>query len=298
VSTKDVEPHARAVLEMWLGGQASGGAAADILFGIAEPGGRLAETIPRALSDTPSYLNFPGTPEQVLYGERLYVGYRLYDTTGRDVAHPFGHGLSYTTFTYTELTAEVPDPTRNEAIIAFTVTNTGQRTGSEVAQVYVTDPVSSIDRPERELKAFRKVRLAPGESQRIGLPLTERAFAFWDQQRHAWTVEPGTFGISVGASSRDLRLSADIELTVEPTPIPLTLDSTVGEWMARPQARNALVATMAEAADGRARSIAGDDAVLQMVASLPLRRFFKLGLIDLSPDRTADLLGHANEGIR
>jgi beta-glucosidase len=289
VTTHTVERHAKAVLEMWLGGQASGGAAAELLFGVAEPGGRLAETIPLALSDTPSYINFPGTAEQVLYGERVYVGYRWYDKVRREVAHPFGHGLSYTSFTYSDLDVTVPDPARNEARVAFTLTNTGQRPGSEVAQVYLSDVEASADRPERELKAFRKVRLAPGESRRIELTLTERDFAFWDAPEHRWTVEPGAFRIAVGASSRDLRLTAEIELIAPPPPVRLTFDSTLAEWLARPSARDALLESMV-AVTGQA----ADENLLRMVESMPLTRIFALGGVEIADETAAKLLARAN----
>ncbi len=292
VTTHQAERHAGAVLEMWLGGQASGGAAADILLGAAEPGGRLAETIPLALSDNPSYVNFPGTPDRVLYGERHYVGYRWYDKVAREVAHPFGHGLSYTTFGYADLRAEVPDPARAETTVAFTLTNTGPRAGSEVAQIYVTDVEASADRPERELKAFRKVRLAAGESHRVEVRLTERDFAFWDERRHRWTVEPGTFRIAVGASSRDLRLSADVDLAVPLRPVPLTLDSTIGEWMARPAARNALQRATADIR--MARAFGGDGALRTMVASMPLRRILAFSQTGISDDTATAMLAEAN----
>jgi beta-glucosidase len=289
VTTHHVERHARAVLEMWLGGQAAGGAAADILLGAAEPGGRLAETIPLALSDNPSYVNFPGTPDRVLYGERHYVGYRWYDKVGREVAHPFGHGLSYTTFGYADLRAEVPDPARAEATVAFTVTNTGPRAGSDVAQVYVTDVDTSADRPERELKAFRKVRLAAGESRRVELRLTERDFAFWDLSRNRWTVEPGTFRVTVGASSRDLRLSVDIDLAVPLSPVPLTLDSTLGE-----AARDALRRAMTDGDNRISRAFGADEALQSMVASMPLRRVLALGTAGISDDAATAMLEQAN----
>ncbi|MEU9456677.1 glycoside hydrolase family 3 N-terminal domain-containing protein [Streptomyces sp. NPDC048277] len=296
VVTHEIEELARSVLELWLGGQASGGAAADVLLGRAEPGGRLAETIPLALSHTPAHINFPGTPERVLYGERLYVGYRWYDKTARDVGHPFGHGLSYTTFAYTDLAVRVPDPRRNAAVVAFTLTNTGQRTGSEVAQVYVTDVEASVDRPERELKAFRKVRLAPGESRRVELSLDERDFAFWDERRRAWTVEPGTFRISAGASSRDLRLTAVVDLSVAPPELPLTLDSAVEEWINRPQARAALRRVLAAVSRPGARDFDNDETGLLLMGSMPLRRMLALGMPDVSPQALADLLAAANGG--
>jgi beta-glucosidase len=296
VLTRGVEEHARAVLEMWLGGQGAGGAAADLLFGDAEPGGRLAETIPLALSDTPAYVNFPGTPARVLYGERVYVGYRWYDKTQRDVAHPFGHGLSYTTFVYSNLDVQVGGADGTEVTVAFTLTNGGERAGSEVAQVYVGDMEASVDRPERELRAFRKIRLEPRESHRVELKLSERDFAFWDERRNAWTVEPGIFRIAVGASSRDLRLTADAELTAAPPALPLSLDSTVGEWMNRPHARDALLRTMAAAANPRARDLGRDKEILRMISSMPLRRLLSLGMADVSGGAAAELVVHANAG--
>jgi beta-glucosidase len=296
VATRPVTEQARAVLEMWLPGQAGGGAAADLLFGAAEPGGRLAETIPLALSDNPSYVNFPGAAGRVRYGERIYVGYRWYDKVARDVAHPFGHGLSYTTFAYSGLQVEVPDPARPAAVVRFTLANTGRRAGSEVAQVYVSDPEASADRPERELKAFRKVRLAPGESCLVELALTERDFAFWDEQRRGWTAEPGTFRIAVGASSRDLRLTAEIELTPPLPPTPLTLDSTIGEWLAAPSGRDALMAALA-AAPGGTGEIVIDDSMLAMAAPVPFRQALALGFAAIPSGGEAAFLARANAGL-
>ncbi|WP_234783761.1 beta-glucosidase family protein [Mycolicibacterium celeriflavum] len=297
VLTAGVEQHARAVLEMWLPGQAGGGATAEILFGLAEPGGRLAETIPLVLTDTPAYCNFPGTAQRVLYGERHYVGYRWFDTTHRAVAHPFGHGLSYTTFDYGDLRVDVPDPERNEATVAFTVTNTGGRAGSDVAQVYVSDLAASVDRPQRELKAFGKVHLEPGQSRHIEIRLSERDFAFWDEQRAAWTVEPGTFRIVIGASSRDLRLAADIDLVVPAPALPLTIDSSVGEWMARPAGRELLLCLMAESNNDHASALQQHPEMLPMVASMPLSRVLALTGQTLSSAATAALLDAVNTDV-
>ena len=136
VRTAPWEQHAAAVLECWLGGQAVGGAIADVLTGAADPGGRLAETIPLRLEDTPSYLNFPGEEGRVRYGEGVFVGYRGFDAAGREVAYPFGHGVSYTTFAYDDLAVRVSG---TDVTVEVTVTNTGERTGREVAQLYVGD---------------------------------------------------------------------------------------------------------------------------------------------------------------
>jgi beta-glucosidase len=222
-----------AVLELWLGGQASGAAAADLLLGASEPGGRLAETIPHALTDTPAHINWPGSDSRVLYGERIYVGYRWYDTTRRDVAFPFGYGLSYTSFSYSDLRVAVPDPSVARATAEVTVTNTGTRNGSDVVQLYVAPPASPADRPVRELRAFEKVHLAPGESTTVRLELDERSFARWSPAT-GWTVDPGEHVVEIGASSRDIRERATIHLDVPAAPTPLKADSTLGEWQAHP----------------------------------------------------------------
>jgi beta-glucosidase len=231
----DVSPFAHradAILEMWLGGQASGTAAARMIFGVAEPAGRLAETIPLKLSDTPAFVNWPGTKDEVLYGERLYVGYRWYDTTEKAVAFPFGHGLGYADITVDEVDVVVSDPTVACAVVEATVSNLGSRAGAEVVQVYVRDLESSLDRPVRELKGFAKVRLEGGETRRVRIPLESRAFAFW--RDGAWTVEPGQFEIEVGVSSRNIVGSREISLNVPAAIAALRPDSTLGEWMEHP----------------------------------------------------------------
>ncbi len=206
--------HVPAVVEGYLGGQAGGSAAADVLFGAVEPGGRLAETFPRRWADNPVSA-LPTGPRQVEYRESLYVGYRYYDTVGADVLFPFGHGLGYTTFGYSGLDlgrAQVVDGAEPLVNVTVTLTNTGDRAGAEVVQLYVHDVESSVFRPEQELKAFAKVRLAPGESQAVTLDLDRRAFAVWDRKQHGWAVEPGRFEIRVGSSSRDIRARADLEV--------------------------------------------------------------------------------------
>jgi beta-glucosidase len=295
VLTRPVEDHAAAVLELWLGGQASGGAAADILFGTAEPSGRLAETIPLALADNPAHVNFPGTSERVHYGERLYVGYRWYDATGRDVAHPFGHGMSYTTFEYSGLEVSVPDPATAAATVSFTITNTGSRNGTDVAQIYVSDTEASVDRPRRELKAFQKVTLEPGESRQIHLALDERAFAFWSESSAAWIVEPGTFRVSVGRSSRDLPLVTELELHIPKIEVPLTLESTLYEWLARPSGHQALsTALTTSLGEAMAKGMLDDDDTLRVVGSIPLGRVLNMGAVSLNDKEGAALLALAN----
>ncbi|WOF23337.1 glycoside hydrolase family 3 C-terminal domain-containing protein [Microbacterium betulae] len=274
VSLDGIAGRVPAILETWLGGQASGSAVADVLFGAAEPGGRLAETIPLRLADNPAHVNFPGTPKEVVYGERVYVGYRWYDRTEREVAFPFGFGLGYTTFALSDLAVSVPDPARAHAVVEITATNTGDRAGSEVVQVYVGDPEASVDRPVRELRAFRKVRLAAGESARVRLELDERAFAFWGGS--GWTVEPGAFAIEVGTSSRDIAASAGIALDVPAPVFPLDVGSTVGDWRRHPVGAAMLDDAIAEAG-GQAAAIVADEEMARMLESMPLRTLLGFG---------------------
>lgn len=291
VLTRPVEELAGAVLEMWLGGQAVGGAVADLLVGVREPGGRLAETIPLALTDTPAYVNFPGTRDRVHYGERVYVGYRWYDRVAREVAHPFGHGLGYTTWAYADLVVDIPDPTVAAATVSVTVTNTGERRGAEVVQVYVGDLEASVDRPLRELAGFAKVRLDPGESRRVEVALDERAFAFWGDA--GWRVEPGAFRIEVGRSSRDLPLSAEVVLDVPVELVDLTLDSGMGEWLARPAAAGVMI-ELFTAAVGEGDMPELDEEMLAMVASMPLRQVLTMAGALPDPADEPEILARAN----
>ena len=232
VATASWSSRAAAILECWLGGQASGTAVADLLLGRASPSGRLAETIPLRLEDTPAYLNWPGEQGQVRYGEGVFVGYRYYDTIQRDVAFPFGHGLSYTTFEYSDLhMGAQPD---GPLVVDVTVTNTGALPGKEVVQVYARHVAASVARPERELAGFTKVHLYPGQSRQVSIPVDPQAMAFWSARDHRRVVEGGSYVIAVGASSRDLRLQASIEIDGDQPARPLTLTSTIAEWLEDP----------------------------------------------------------------
>ncbi|HOT92253.1 MAG TPA: glycoside hydrolase family 3 C-terminal domain-containing protein [Anaerolineae bacterium] len=201
------------ILEGYLGGQAGAGGIADILFGVVNPSGKLAETFPLKLEDTPAYAYFPGGPATVEYRESLYVGYRYYDTVGQPVLFPFGHGLSYTRFAYRDLTLRRPNgPDDPSLTVTFKVKNIGQVAGQEVVQLYVRDVESTAFRPAKELKGFAKVALQPGEETGVTLELDRRAFAWYDPQLKDWRVEAGAFEILVGASSQDIRLSAVVEM--------------------------------------------------------------------------------------
>ncbi len=210
-----------AVLEGYLGGQAGAGAIADILYGRVNPSGKLAETFPLRLEDTPSYPYFPGGPKTVEYRESIYVGYRYYDTAKKDVLYPFGHGLSYTTFEYSDLRLDRNRITdRDTLTVRVKIKNSGRVAGQEVVQLYVRDVESTVFRPDKELKGFAKIALQPGETQEVTFELDQRAFAYYNTAMNAWHVESGAFEILVGASSRDIRLSATVEVESTQPPAP------------------------------------------------------------------------------
>ncbi|MFO7943442.1 MAG: glycoside hydrolase family 3 C-terminal domain-containing protein [Anaerolineales bacterium] len=197
-----------AVLQMWYLGQESGNALADVLFGTADPSGRLPTTFPRRIQDNPAHLNFPGENGRVYYGEGLFIGYRYYDQKGIQPLFPFGHGLSYTTFTYDHVKLNGETFQTGDTIeIQVDITNQGDRSGQEVLQLYVRDPDSSLQRPPKELKAFSKLHLEPGETGTVTLELEENDLAFYDDAQGKWVVEPGEFGILIGRSAGDIRLS-------------------------------------------------------------------------------------------
>ncbi|BDZ41605.1 glycosyl hydrolase [Paraoerskovia sediminicola] len=257
-----------AVLEGWLGGQAGGSAVADLLLGASVPSGRLAETIPHRLEDNASFGNFPGELGHVRYGEGIMVGYRWYDAKKIDVAYAFGHGLSYTTFGYGDVVATVAGEGRTAQVtVTVPVTNTGSVAGAEVVQVYVGDPASQVQRPERELKAFAKVWLEPGETTQVELTLDARDLSYWHPVLRRWVIEGGEFVVSVGASSRDLRGSVTVDVTGEPVVTPVTEWSTFGEVLAHPVGGEILRGAMAAAGDGAAIP----DDMLKMVLDMPMR---------------------------
>lgn len=272
-SVVEVEPwqhYAHALVESWLLGQAGGGAVADVLLGRVNPSGKLAETMPVALEDNPALGNFPGEADVVRYGERLLIGYRWYDAHQLPVAYPFGHGLSYTTFEYSDLEVEVlEDGPAPRVRVSLTVTNTGQRAGKEVVQVYVADDEASVFRPESELKGFTKVAVEAGASTRAEVELDARAFSFWHPVLRRWVVEPGTFTVLVAASSRDVRLSAAVELAGEDVSLPVDADSTAAQWLAHP----VLGPRLLEALAGTGHAAMLDDPQAgEMFRAIPMRR--------------------------
>ncbi|MGW9135683.1 glycoside hydrolase family 3 C-terminal domain-containing protein [Streptomyces sp. NPDC055681] len=261
-----------AVVEAWLPGQAGGGAIADVLTGKVNPSGRLAETIPCRLDDTPSFLNFPGEQGHVRYGEGVMVGYRAYETIGLAVRYPFGHGLSYTTFEQSDfqVTATGPDTAR----ATVTVTNTGERPGKHVVQIYVAAPSRPVNSPARELRGFTKVALAPGESTIVEVDIDRRAFAYWDITRDDWTVAAGHYQVQLGENAHDILATAPLDLPGDQLAKPLTMDSTVGEWFGHATVGSALTAAMAAGMTEEQAAAAEQNAdAMRMVESMPMRQF-------------------------
>jgi beta-glucosidase len=232
-----------AVVESWLGGQAGAGGTTDVLFGKVNPSGKLAETFPVKLEDTPAYLNFPDENGEVLYGERIFVGYRYFDEKGIEPLFPFGHGLSYTTFEYSNLELSDKITTdKNGLEINVTVGNTGKVRGKEVVQLYITDKESTLRRPAKELKKFAKVDLEPGEKKTIAFKLEGHDFSYFDSKRNMWVAESGEFNVNIGSSSRDIRLSK--EFTLRSTQqIPLAFDEYTffRDYWENPETRSILL---------------------------------------------------------
>lgn len=210
------------VLQMYLAGQASGGAAVNLLFGDATPCGKLAETFPLHLEDNPSYLNFPGNREKVCYQEGVFIGYRYYDKKKMDVLFPFGYGLSYTDFTYSNMKVTVNGKNAadvdviketDEIIVSADITNTGNCDGAEIVQLYIKNPVVYEIRPEKELRNFAKVFLKAGETKTVTFTLNARAFSYYETRIHDWYAESGDYEILLASSSRDIRLQDTVSIT-------------------------------------------------------------------------------------
>ena len=230
---------AGAVLEAWMMGQAGGGAIADILFGKVNPSGKLAETFPQKLADTPAFINYPGENGEVRYGEGLFIGYRYYDAKQIPVLFPFGYGGSYTTFAYSSPRVSATAFNAVDGLtVSVDVTNTGKVAGKEIVQVYVHDHKSSLVRPPKELKGFAKVELQPGETKTVTIALDFRAFAYYHPAYQRWITEDGDFDILIGASSADIRFTKTVTLRSSLVlPSILNRDSTLREWQDDPRGK-------------------------------------------------------------
>lgn len=285
----------KAIVEGWLLGQAGGTAIANVLTGSINPSGRLAETIPLRVEDTPSFLNFPGSLGHVNYGEGIFVGYRGYDASGLEVAYPFGHGLSYTRFAYGQPEASFTDD--GNVTITVDITNTGGFKGREVVQVYASLSASQVERAPRELVAYASVELAAGQTRTVTLTVHREDLAYWDRRVEDFVVEGGAYRFDVGASSRDLRGSVVVGIEADSIRIPLTLNSTVAEVLANPVVGPMVqqqLAGMAGSMEGAEDSqVVDPQAMQQMIASIPISRLGGFGA-GVTKEQLEQLIAAAN----
>ena len=290
--------HCKALVYGALGGQAGAGAMVDVLTGKVNPSGKLAETFPRKLSDTPAYLSFPGERETSVYTEGVFVGYRYYDTKEADVLFPFGHGLSYTTFAYSDLRLSHSIVREGEDVqVTVTVTNTGAVSGKETVQLYVAPPKGERHRPVRELKGFAKVSLQPGESKDVQFTLDKRSLAYYEPELHDFYAESGTYQICVGASSRDLRLTGSLEWqAAQPLPVHFTAASTLKQVITHPVGAaiiGPILQRMASAAGGATGKKDDDASSLSMMMGIQLNTLIDFHV--LTEEQLNGILGQINQ---
>lgn len=293
----------KGVLEAYLAGQAVGAAVVDLLFGDVNPSGKLAESFPIRLEDNPSYLFYVGEKDTVEYREGVFVGYRYYDKKKINVLFPFGHGLSYTNFEYSDLklsASTIKDS--DELIVSVNVTNVGEVFGKEVVQVYVNPSDKGIAiRPIRELKAYEKVALAPKETKTVQFTLSKRSFAYYHVGIKDWYVESGNYGIEIGASSRDIRLSTEVEVE-STTEIPMTyhLNCTIGDLMSDPKASQAIApfiksmeavfGGVEESEGGAASGAITEEMKMAMIMDLPIRNLISFSQGQVSEEMLLQML--------
>jgi beta-glucosidase len=287
VSLEPWHDSAAAIVESWLLGQAGGRAIADVLFGDVSPSGRLTESIPLRLEDNPSYLHFPGDGDIVRYGEGIFVGYRYYTSADVAVRYPFGHGLSYTTFEYSDLVVA-----KRGASASVTVTNTGSVASRHVVQLYVSAPSNrNVRRAARELRAFTTVWLEPGSSTRVEFALDGRAFSYWDALQHDWVTPAGTYGILIGHSANEIALEETVELREPRAVSKLTLESPVLDWLEHP-----VTGPLLRRASG-GDAVEGGTNVLEIVGSMPIRRLLKFPGVPVTAAQLKILLLAANNSV-
>ncbi len=281
---------AKGILEAYLGGQAVGAAVINILYGNVNPSGKLAVTMPVKLSDNPAHLNF-GEGDKVHYSEGVFVGYRYYDAKEMEVAFPFGHGLSYTEFSYSNLRTDKNTLTDTDTLtVSVDVTNIGGRAGKETVQFYIGDQTGCCRRPEKELKEFKKVSLQPGETKTVSVTLDVRSFAWYNTELHDWFIGSGTYEILVGASSRDIRESITVQMSsAQQLPLHVHMNTTFGELLNHPRTREygldlkKKMNAFFGAPEGEERSEAAGEAISDemndaMALSMPLRNAVTFGL--------------------
>jgi beta-glucosidase len=272
----DVTPFAEdadALLMGWLGGQAFGRAVAQVVFGEHAPSGKLSETFARSVKDHASSLNFPGGPLVVEYGEGLYVGYRYFQSFDREVAYPFGHGLSYTTFDYSEATAPQALTELAPFEVAVTVRNGGDRRGAEVVQVYARQLAPTLARPDKELVGFAKIALEAGEAKRVEIPLAPADLGYFSDLHGEWVIEPGAYEILFGSSSGDIRAVRSIALEVGDVPArTFTADDIIGDIYQDPQGRAIMDFMLGQFGRGPLALAGEDDFFAAILQNLPFKK--------------------------
>ncbi len=295
---------AAAILEMYLGGEGVGEAADALLWGEANPSGRLAETFPRKLEDNPSCLNFGGDGKKVNYAEGVYVGYRYYDKKKMPVRWAFGHGLSYTEFGYSSLRTNRESFADGERLtVSVDVTNTGVMEGREAVQLYVSDLTGTPNRPVKELKGFKKVRLAPGETKTVTLELDDRSLSYYDPDLGDWYAPGGEYALLVGHASDDIRLEAKISFTTRKLlPFTVTSATTVGELLADPRTKPVVGAFLAQRLARRGHtdlgttSQADEKSRNDMMYAMPLKSMVSFHV--LTHEGMLEFMDRLNEAVR
>lgn len=288
----------KGILEAYLGGEAVGKAVVDLLFGKANPCGRLAETFPERLEDTPCYLTYGKGKDTALYQEGVFVGYRYYTSRNVKAAYPFGYGLSYTTFAYENLTVDKKEMDDTEILkVSVNVKNTGNRSGKEVVQLYVEAPEGEVARPVRELRGFDKIMLEPGEEKTVTFELDMRAFAYWNTQIHDWFVQDGIYRILIGRNAEEMLLEEVVTVHgTKAVPRIYSMNTCMGELMRDPHAQavmgpflqgmqNTSAQKMADAQKNDTSGAVNDEMLNAMMEDMPIRQ-----LISFVPDLKREML--------
>ncbi len=290
---------ASAILMGWLGGEAWGGAIAQVLFGEGYPSGRLSETFTASVNDHASAINFPGGPDVVRYGEALNVGYRYFQSADRQVTYPFGYGLAYTTFEYSKASAAETIESLESAIeVSVTIANTGQRAGAETVQVYSRHLEPRLPRPDRELVGFQKVFLEAGETRSVTIPIAPERLAYYSDVHHRWVIEPGSYELLVGASAADIRAVLPVALASGNLPPTIyTLDSVIADIYVDPRGRE-VIDFMVRMQAGTQTAMAADDpffaAILQ---NLPFKKIANFSQGRVTEEQLGQLLTLVNSGM-
>jgi len=273
------------VVHSWLSGQGMGRAIAEVLFGQENPSGKLSETFPVKLSDNPSHMRIRGENGKLYYREGLFVGYRYYDRKELAPQFPFGHGLSYTSFSYTDLEVAQVD---KGVTVSFQLKNTGKRKGKEVVQLYVHDEECNWTRPEKELKGFAKIELEPGEKRKIVFELEERDFSYYNTKYNRWIAESGFFQIALGSSSRDIRITERLHCNFGKEEVTFHKFSLLSEWLSDSTATKVLEECLDEMNEHVTDKVYLNEEFVGFWEDFPVVKLFQMfgqnWMIDRSPD--------------